>query len=152
MWIQCAVVIVFNLAISMGGEAAATFFNIIVTMTNVSMTLPYMFIAIAFIYFKRNDSIEKPYVIFKKKKVGIIFALLVTLAVGFANIFTVIEPAVDGDIMTTVWSIVGPIVFSTAALILYKRYEIRLRKHNMTVDEHGNVTAATPSDEIKDIG
>ena len=41
------------------------FFNILVSMTNAAMTLPYMFISAAFIKFKKNKNIHKPFVIFK---------------------------------------------------------------------------------------
>lgn len=125
--IQAGIAIVFILLISMGGDTVSKFFNIIVSMTNVAMTLPYMFIAAAFIKFKHNKNIKKPFVIFKNDKVAIVFTVLVTATVGFANFFTIIQPALTGDIATTVWSIVGPVIFTAAALILHKRYELRLK-------------------------
>lgn len=124
--IQAGIAIAFILLISMGGDTVSKFFNIIVSMTNVAMTLPYMFIAAAFIKFKHNKNIKKPFVIFKNDKVAIVFTVLVTATVGFANFFTIIQPALTGDIATTVWSIVGPVIFTAAALILHKRYEKRL--------------------------
>jgi guanylate kinase len=54
-----------------------------------------------------------------------IFTVLVTATVAFANIFTIIEPAINGDMQTTVWSIVGPVLFTAIALILHRRYENR---------------------------
>lgn len=53
MWIQCIVVIVMILLVFFGGDAAAKFFNKLVLMTNVAMTLPYMFISGAFNHFAR---------------------------------------------------------------------------------------------------
>ncbi|MGO5053085.1 glutamate/gamma-aminobutyrate family transporter YjeM [Lachnospiraceae bacterium LCP25S3_G4] len=126
MRVQAIVVIVIVLLVSMGGKSASKFFNILICMTNVAMTLPYMFISGAFINFKRNKSIQKPFVMFKSDKVAIIFTILVTATVGFANIFTIIEPAIYGDIETTVWSIVGPLVFTIVALVLHKRYENKM--------------------------
>ncbi len=75
-----------------------------------------MFIAAAFIKFKKNKDIKKPFVIFKNDKVAIVFTVLVTATVGFANFFTIIQPAIDGDIATTVWSILGPLLFTAGAL------------------------------------
>ena len=49
--------------------------------------------------------------------------MLVTFTVVFANVFTIIQPAIDGDVKTTVWSIVGPLLFTTVALVLHARYE-----------------------------
>jgi amino acid transporter len=123
MRIQCGVVVVMDLLIGMGGDAMTQFFNILVSMTNVAMTLPYVFIAGAFIAFKRNKDIKKSFVIFKNSTLTVIFTVLVTATVLFANIFTIIEPAINGDVQTTIWSIVGPVLFSAIALILHARYE-----------------------------
>lgn len=76
-----------------------------------------MFISVAFIKFKKNKNIDKLFVIFKNNTV------LVTAIVGFANIFTIIQPVMAGDIATTVWSILGPVLFTIIALILHARYE-----------------------------
>lgn len=121
--VQAVVVIAFILLISMGGDSMAQFFNILVAMVNVAMTLPYMFIAGAFIKFKKNPNIKKSFVVFKNDKLVVIFTILVTAVVGFANIFTIIQPAMSGDVATTVWSIVGPVLFTIVALILHHRYE-----------------------------
>lgn len=124
--IQAIVVIAFILLISMGGDTMTQFFNILVSMTNVAMTLPYMFISAAFIRFKKKDDIKKPFVIYKNHTVTVIFTILVTGIVGFANFFTIIQPAMSGDNATTVWSIVGPVVFTIVALILHARYEKKM--------------------------
>ena len=72
--------------------------------------------------YKRQD-IKKPFVIYKNHTVTVIFTILVTAIVGFANFFTIIQPAMAGDFATTIWSIVGPLVFTIIALILHARYE-----------------------------
>ena len=42
----------------------------------------------------------------------------------FANLFTVIEPAISsGDWLTTIMSIAGPLLFTLIALLLYRRME-----------------------------
>ncbi|WP_461810327.1 glutamate/gamma-aminobutyrate family transporter YjeM [Faecalimonas sp.] len=121
--VQAVVVVLFIFLISMGGDTMTQFFNILVSMTNVAMTLPYMFISAAFIKFKKNKNIDKPFVIFKNNTVTIVFTVLVTGIVGFANFFTIIQPAMAGDVATTVWSILGPVLFTIIALILHGRYE-----------------------------
>ncbi|SFQ45389.1 Amino acid transporter [Lachnospiraceae bacterium XBB1006] len=123
MKIQCAVVVVMDLLIGMGGDAMAQFFNVLVSMTNVAMTLPYLFISGAFIAFKRNKNIQKSFVVFKNDAATVIFTVLVTATVAFANVFTIIEPAMNGDMQTTIWSIVGPVLFTVIALVLHARYE-----------------------------
>jgi amino acid transporter len=123
MWIQCIAVVAMILLLSFGGEAASKFFNKLVLMTNVAMTLPYMFISIAFIAFKKNKVIEKPFEIFKTYRSALVWGVIVTFTIGFANFFTIIQPAIDGDWLSTIWSIAGPLFFAIVALLMYNRYE-----------------------------
>ena len=148
MWIQCGVVVAFILLVTFGGEGAAQFFNKLVLMTNVAMTLPYMFLSIAFPYFKKKTEIHKPFEVFKGyvtiieatrempypfevfKGYGIslVASIIVTFTVGFANFFTIIEPATGGDMSSTIWSIVGPAFFSIVAIAMFNRYEKKDKK------------------------
>ncbi|MCI1945204.1 glutamate/gamma-aminobutyrate family transporter YjeM [Clostridium luticellarii] len=123
MWIQCIVVVLFVALVSFGGDAAAQFFSRIVLMTNVAMTLPYIFLSGAFIAFKKKKEIEKPFEIYKSKASTWIATIVVTFTVGFANFFTIIQPAVDGDLQDTIWMIVGPLFFAAVALLMYARYD-----------------------------
>lgn len=119
---QCLIVISFILLITFGGEGASRFFTKLVLMTNVAMTIPYLFIAGAFAAFKKKTSIKKPFEVFKSYKSALIATILVTFTVGFANFFTIIEPATHGDIQSTLWMLAGPIVFSLIAGLMYRRY------------------------------
>lgn len=132
MWIQGSVVIVMILLVSFGGDTAKEFFEKLVLMTNVAMTLPYMFISGAFIGFKKKTEINKPFEVFKTKNSGIIAAVVVTFTVGFANFFTIIEPASNGNISSTIWSIAGPVFFTTVAILMYRNYEKKTLKNQDT--------------------
>lgn len=123
MWAQCVAVCAMIALVAFGGDAAAAFFAKLVLMTNVAMTIPYMFLSIAFIGFKRKQEIVKPFVVFKNYQFSVFMAVVVTFTVGFANFFTIIQPATEGDMSSTIWSIAGPVFFSIVALILYSRYE-----------------------------
>ncbi|HSQ33341.1 MAG TPA: glutamate/gamma-aminobutyrate family transporter YjeM [Peptostreptococcaceae bacterium] len=123
MWIQCIVVVVMMVLVAFGGDAAAEFFTKLVLMTNVAMTLPYMFLSGAFPKFKKNQSIEKPFEVYKTYKSALIASIVVTFTVGFANFFTIIEPATRGDVSSTIWMIAGPLFFSIVALVMYNNYE-----------------------------
>jgi len=92
------------------------------------MTLPYMFIAIAFPYFKKKTEIEKPFVVFKTQFSSVIWTVIVVLTVGLANFFSIIQPALAGDFTTTMWSVVGPVVFALVAYIMYYFYDKKLKK------------------------
>ncbi len=128
MWIQCIVVVVFIVLVSFGGEAASQFFSKLVLMTNVAMTLPYLFISGAFAAFKKNEEIKKPFVIYKTHSSALLWTILVTFTVGFANFFTIIQPATVGDFSSTIWMIAGPVFFSVVALIMYSSYEKKVRE------------------------
>ncbi|MBL4930377.1 glutamate/gamma-aminobutyrate family transporter YjeM [Clostridium paridis] len=129
MWMQCGLVCAFVMLTAFGGDGVSQFFSYIVLMTNVAMTLPYLFIAIAFIGFKKKTEIEKPFVIFKSYRSGVIAAVIVTITVFFANLFTIIDPILQDkpDFKSTLWMIVGPIFFSLVAFIMYSRYEKKIK-------------------------
>lgn len=128
MKLQGIIVIVMILAVSFGGEGASEFFSKLVLMTNVAMTIPYMFLSGAFSSFKKKKHIIKPFEVYKSYNGALIASIIITLVVGFANLFTIIEPAMRGDLSSTLWMIGGPLVFSLLAIIIYSRYERSLRK------------------------
>ena len=119
MKIQTIIVGVMVLIISMGGKSAQAFFEMLVLMTNVAMTIPYLFLAIAFISFKKRKEIVKPFEVYKNHTVAVIVSIIVTATVGFANVFTIIEPALKGDYVSTIAMIAGPVIFTIAALVIY---------------------------------
>lgn len=66
MKIQASIVIVIILVIAFGGKGASEFFTLLVLMTNVAMTIPYVFLSAAFPSFKKKQLdgyIGKPFVI-----------------------------------------------------------------------------------------
>ena len=126
MKVQATIVILIIALVSFGGNGAKTFFDILVSMTNVAMTIPYLFIAFAFLGFKRNATITKPFVVYKTKFSTGLGVGLVLFSVGFANIFTIIEPAIHGNWLKTGYTIAGPILFSLIAWGLYHRYQKQL--------------------------
>ncbi|MFD1317382.1 glutamate/gamma-aminobutyrate family transporter YjeM [Loigolactobacillus zhaoyuanensis] len=123
MKVQAAIVIVIIAIVSFGGKGAKAFFDILVSMTNVSMTLPYMFIAFAFLGFKKQTAIKKPFTMYKSKFMTYLGVAAVLISVGFANVFTIIQPAMDGDLSKSIYSIAGPVFFGVVAWWLFTRYE-----------------------------
>ncbi|WP_147565214.1 glutamate/gamma-aminobutyrate family transporter YjeM [Clostridium tyrobutyricum] len=128
MWIQCIVVVVFVALVSFGGDAAAKFFSRLVLMTNVAMTLPYMFLSGAFVAFKNNKKIVKPFQVYKNRAITWVCTILVTFTVGFANFFTIIQPATQGNWTDTIWMMGGPLFFSIVAFLMYERYDRHVLK------------------------
>ena len=120
MWMQCGLVTVFILLVSFGGGTASAFFNKLTLMANVSMTLPYLFLALAFPFFKARQDLDRPFVIFKTRMSAMIATVVVVLVVTFANVFTIIQPVVEaGDWDSTLWMIGGPVFFSLLAMAIY---------------------------------
>ena len=137
MWMQCiAVVTIIIIAVITGGKSSS-FLDYLILMGNVAMTIPTMFLAIAFIYFKKNDSIDKPFIFFKSKTVATIWAIIVTCTVGFANIFTILQPAIETkDYVSTGFQLAGPIVFGLIAFFLISRYEKRYGRNKDSRDKN----------------
>lgn len=93
------------------------------------MTLPYLFLALAFPFFKARQDLDRPFVIFKTHMSAMIATVVVVLVVTFANVFTIIQPVVEaGDWDSTLWMIGGPVFFSLLAMAIYQNYCSRVAK------------------------
>lgn len=123
MVVQTTIVALMVLFVSMGGSSAKVFFRLLVDMTNVAMTLPYLFLGIAYVSFRKREYIEKPFLMFKSKTVAVIVGYVVAAVVGFANIFTIIEPSLNGNYTSTIAMVAGPIIFMIVALLIYANGE-----------------------------
>lgn len=124
MKIQCIAVAVIIVLISFGGEGASQFFSKLILMTNVAMTIPYMFIAAAFPAFKAKKEIEKPFEVYKSLTGVKVATVATVLTVMFANVATIIQPFMEqGDLASTLWMVAGPVIFTITALTIYNRYE-----------------------------
>lgn len=129
MWIQAIPVILIILLSSFGGENAGEVLNYLILMGNVAMTIPYMFLSYAFLHFKRKSEIEKPFEIYKNPLITKLVVIMVTGVVGFANIFTIIKPALqDNDYVSTAFQLFGPVVFGLIAFIIYAVYNNKQKK------------------------
>jgi amino acid transporter len=137
MWVQAAIVCVMIALIAFGGSTMAAFFNILVSMTNVAMTIPYIFIALAFPYFKKQVEITKPFIAYKTQLSANIWTWIVVLTVGLANFFSIVQPAIEGDMQTTIWSVAGPVIFSVVAWLMYRKYEKTLDTEKLKLKKIG---------------
>lgn len=128
VWIQAALVIVFVLAISFGGQNAGQLYLIMTNMGNVSSTLPYVFLVAAFPLFKRLSDVERPFVFFKSHTSTLIVTLLVEALIVTSIVMTVVPLFVNGDYFNAIWTIIGPIFFAILAWSLYTRAERKYGK------------------------
>ncbi len=141
MWIQCAIVSVMILLVSFGGDSMQQFFLILTAMVNVGMTVPYMFISFAFPKFKKLEGIDRGFVIYKTQTSANVWGYIVTFTLLFANIFAIIQPALDGDIKTTFWSLSGPVIFGLVAWAIYTNYEKRVAAGDIKSKETDEVVS-----------
>ena len=70
-----------------------------------------------------SKSAIKPFEIFKTDRSALIWTVIVMFTVGFANFFSILQPALEGDLPTTLWSVGGPVFFAAVAFIMYWNYE-----------------------------
>ncbi|MEY6796650.1 glutamate/gamma-aminobutyrate family transporter YjeM [Citrobacter freundii] len=136
MWLQCLLVSLFILLVSFGGDTASAFYNKLTLMANVSMTLPYLFLALAFPFFKARPGLERPFVVFKTRAATLLATGVVVLVVTFANVFTIIQPVIEaGDWNSALWMTGGPIFFSLLAMAIYENYHRRADSQPVLVTE-----------------
>lgn len=129
MWMQCTLVCLFILLVSFGGDTASAFYDKLTLMANVSMTLPYLFLALSFPFFKARQGLDRPFIIFKNRTSTFLATGIVVLIVTFANIFTVVQPVIEaGDWSRAMWMLGGPIFFSLLAMAIYENYRCRMAK------------------------
>lgn len=135
MKVQAGIVVAMILLVSFGGKNATQFFALLVLMTNVAMTLPYLFLSSAFPAFKKKQlegKVDKAFVVYKSVGMATAFAVIIGVLVGFANIFTIIEPVLSSPegLGTTIAMAAGPVVFGSIGYLLYYFYEKKHVKNN----------------------
>lgn len=138
LWAQWALVVVLIIIVAIFGGTKGTFYQNLTMMMNTAMTIPYVFVALAFIGFKKNDSIKKPFLMFKTKTMATVAAIASSLTVIVGNILQVADPInqfrnMDKSAMSAAeiakatkeaytaagFMVVAPIVFGLLALIIY---------------------------------
>lgn len=112
-WIQASVVSLFILLISSGEQGINQLYNQLTLMTSVSRSLPYLFLAWNFYYFRQNQA---EFIFLKNKKLALLASFSVTVSVLFALGFTLLTPFLAGDYETFFFLLLGPCVFSVVGL------------------------------------
>ena len=135
MWIQCVIVCVMILLVSFGGKSMQQYFVILTAMVNVGMTVPYLFISLAFPKFKKLQGVDRSFEVFKTTRSANIWATVVSLVLIFANGAAILQPALTGDIVTTFWSFIGPVIFGFAGWAIYTRYEKKVAADEKEMEE-----------------
>ncbi|MFV0246525.1 MAG: glutamate/gamma-aminobutyrate family transporter YjeM [Mycoplasmatales bacterium] len=106
-------------------ETANEIYELIITMTNVAMTIPYLFLIWAWFKFRGNDNLEKGIILIKSKGMIVACTIVTMFMVTFGNVFTIIDPLVSGNMNIFIWTVMGPILFSLLAFALIKKSNIK---------------------------
>ncbi|WP_304248975.1 glutamate/gamma-aminobutyrate family transporter YjeM [Limosilactobacillus gastricus] len=125
MWCQVAVVSCIIMFIACGGAAASTFYTILTDMMNVGSSTPYLFLIGAFPFFKMKEGLDRPFVFYRRMSFTWVVTIIVWLVIAIGIIFTIIQPIIEGEYMTSFWTAFGPVFFGTVAWIFYTRAEKR---------------------------
>ncbi|MGV0167401.1 glutamate/gamma-aminobutyrate family transporter YjeM [Furfurilactobacillus sp. WILCCON 0119] len=122
MWMQATAVIVFIVGISSAAvlthQDSKFFYSVLTSMSNVSTTLPYLFLVGAFPYFKRED-LPRPFVAYHSHRwmIFVVTVVMITLSIGIG--FTILQPFIVKDWVTAIATLAGPIVFGSIAWAFY---------------------------------
>lgn len=127
MWLQAIVVIVFiagiSILASITHKEATFFYNVLTSMSNVSTTLPYLFLVGAFPFFKAKEGLDRPFEVYRSRPWMLTIVTVVLLTVGIGVVFTAISPFISGDLFTGFWTVAGPVFFAIIAWIFLVRRE-----------------------------
>ncbi len=84
---------------------------------------------------RRKKEIAKPFEVYKNYKSALVWSIIVTLTVGFANLFTIIQPLTseNKDYVAVIFQISGPIIFGLLAWLIYRRYEKNVLKNKFQI-------------------
>ncbi|MBM7617468.1 amino acid transporter [Weissella uvarum] len=126
VWIQAGLVVLFIFGIAFGGSDANQLYLILTNMGNVSSTLPYVFLIVAFPIFKKLNNVEHPIVFYKSMTVTWIVTAIVECLIIISMVMTVVPLFMSHDYANAFWTIIGPILFGFIAWVLYEHGE---RKH-----------------------
>ncbi|WP_220752352.1 glutamate/gamma-aminobutyrate family transporter YjeM [Apilactobacillus xinyiensis] len=122
LWIQTLVVCLIVLGVSFGGSTAQAFYTILTDMNNITTAVPYLFLVVAFPFFKKNFVNKQSGAIFYRRRITINFFTIITMAtLALSIIFTSLQPMLDHDLQTAFWTVFGPVFFIIVAWIFYNR-------------------------------
>nr|WP_321316165.1 glutamate/gamma-aminobutyrate family transporter YjeM [uncultured Ligilactobacillus sp.] len=134
LWIQTTIVCVLIASIAIAStlihQDSKFLFNLLTSMSNVSSTLPYVFLVGAFPFFKKRTDLDRPFEAFHSRKVMLTIVVITCTVLLIANGFTIIQPFLDKDWVSAVATVSGPLGFGTFAYILYTVRSKRANKQN----------------------
>ncbi|MGX7328699.1 amino acid permease [Enterococcus bulliens] len=118
--LQALFIALFVFILSFQNQWAATLYNKLTIMTNISRSIPYLLVALSYPKFKQLYPTH-PYLSFvNNKKVTYLLSGLVALAVFLGIIFSVYQKISVKQFVDASWLVSGPLLFAIVGYIFYK--------------------------------
>lgn len=132
LWAQAAAVIILLSISSFGGSTGKAIINQLMKLSNVAMTVPCIFILIAYVKFRIDKNIEKPFLVFKSTGFSVFAAIVAISVLTFANLLAVLDPGITDH----KWGLVatyaaGPVAFGLIGFILYRSRKKYILKESL---------------------
>ncbi|MGM0166137.1 hypothetical protein IGI39_001094 [Enterococcus sp. AZ135] len=123
LWVQAVLLILSIAFIASNNSFITELFNQLTYMTNVSRAIPYFIVAASFLFFLRKNIASQTDLFIQSRKVNQLLSLSVCVSIFIAILFQIYEPLKLGN-YSNFWSlIIGPVIFSLFAIIIYQRFE-----------------------------
>lgn len=136
---QSAVMVIMIVIIALTGGVGGKFFNNITMMMNTALTIPFVFISMAYIRFRKRKDLIKPFIIIKNESFARFAAISTIITVIVGNILQILDPITnfhkDAALMSAAeramrmfdayqnaaFMVASPFIFSILAIIIYRR-------------------------------
>ncbi|GLB46117.1 glutamate/gamma-aminobutyrate family transporter YjeM [Philodulcilactobacillus myokoensis] len=119
MWVECGVIVVALIFISLTGNSGQQFYQIITDMGNIGSVFPYYFVVIGFIFFKKRTDLKRGVVFFHSMGTTYLATIVLLIAMTFAVLMNLISPLMSHQYSTAFWTFAGPVLFVLVSILMY---------------------------------
>lgn len=120
MWMQAIVMGIIIFGVSFGGKSAQQFYTVLTDMNNITSSVPYLFLILAFPFFKRIKNLNRSFEVYKNRKLTNTICVISWITIFFGIVFTIIQPVLQHDAYTAFWTAFGPVFFALVGWIFYR--------------------------------
>ncbi|EOH93356.1 hypothetical protein UAW_02604 [Enterococcus haemoperoxidus ATCC BAA-382] len=124
--IQGSLISLFILGISLGSQYVVFLYNQLTLMTNISRAIPYLLVALAYPSFKKKQLTDNPTsVLIQSTSRATVISGSVIISIALAIGFQLYQPLSKGNLLQSLTLLIGPLLFSLIAYLLYQRFHRR---------------------------
>lgn len=124
--VQGVLISLFILGISFGSQYVSFLYNQLTLMTNISRAIPYLLVALAYPSFKKKQVTTDPTSVLIHSTIRATFISgSVIFSIALAIGFQLYQPLSQGNLLQSLTLLIGPLLFSLTAYLLYQRFHRR---------------------------